>query len=88
MQKIQFYAGEDKHIRFMVHALNNEAFIIREAGFSLSCAGSIEASGTCVIEDHVIDAKIAPEKTGNYQLSISYKVADETLIEKIEVVVV
>lgn len=87
MQRIQFYAGEDKHVRLMVHAANGEPFTIREASWSLSYAGTEEASGECVIDDHVLIAKISPARQTNYQLAITYKVADETLIEKLEVVV-
>lgn len=87
MQRIQFRTGEDRHVRLMVHAANNEPFTIRGANWELSYAGRLEASGECEIDGHVIDAKIAPEILTNYQLVITYQVADETLVEKIEVVV-
>lgn len=85
MQTIRFYAGEDKHVRLMIHATNQEPFIIRKASWELLCAGVVEAEGDCVIEDHVLDAKICPEKRTSYQLKITYYVADEKLIEQLEV---
>lgn len=87
MQRIQFYAGEEKHIRLIVHATNNEPFVIRQARWELYCAGNSEASGDCVIDDHIIDAKVAPTRKTTYQLDVIYQVADETLIERIDVVV-
>lgn len=87
MQSVQFYAGEDRHVRLMVHATNNEPFLIRSARWELYCAGQMEAEGECMIEDHVLDAKIAPANKTNYRLDIIYQVADETLVERIEVAV-
>ena len=87
MQCIQFYAGEDKHVRLMVHATNGELFVIRTARWQLYCAGELEAEGDCAIDEHVIDAKISPSRKTTYQLNITYQVADETLIERVEVAV-
>lgn len=87
MQRIQFHAGENRHVRLLIHATNDEPFIIREASWELRYAGEVEDSGDCVIEDHMIDAKISPGRQTAYQLVITYRVADETLVEKIEVVV-
>ena len=85
MQKIQFYAGEDRHVRIKIHATNGEPFIIRSATYELCCSGQVEGQGECLIEEHVIDAKISPTRRTTYQLFIKYQVADETRIECIEV---
>lgn len=87
MQRIQFRTGEDRHVRLLVHSTNGEPFTIHGASWELSYVGKLEASGECEIDGHVIDAKIAPETRATYQLAIIYRVADETLVEKIEVVV-
>lgn len=87
MQRIQFYMGEDRYVRFLVHASDDEVFTIRTARWSLTCAGQQEADGECLIDEHMISAKISPLKRSVYHLSITYQVADETLIEKVEVVV-
>lgn len=87
MQRINFYLGEERHVRLMVYAVNKEAFTIRAASWSLQWAGKEEATGECLIEEHVLDAKIAPLKRTTYQLVITYYVADEILVEKIEVIV-
>lgn len=85
MQRIQFYAGEDRHVRIKIHATNGEPFIVRSASWELRCSGQVESSGDCLIEEHVIDAKICPGKRTTYQLFIKYLVADETRVECIEV---
>lgn len=88
MQRVQFYAGEEKYVRLLVHASNGEIFTIRKAIWSLARVGQQEEdSGECLIEDHMISIKIAPIKRATYHLTITYWVADETLIEKVEVVV-
>lgn len=87
MQKVRFFLGEEKHIRLMVHSTRNDPFSIRNATWELSWAGRVEASGTCEVDDHILDAIICPKKATVYQLAITYRIADETLIEKIEVVV-
>lgn len=85
MQKIQFYAGEDRHVRIKIHATNGEPFVIRSAAFELRCSGQVESNGDCLVEEHIIDAKICPAKRTTYQLFITYLVADETRIECVEV---
>ena len=87
MQKIKFYLGDERHVRLLIHATNGEPFAIREARYELKCAGQVEASGACMIDEHVIDARIAPEKRANYRLYFIYQVADETLMERVEVAV-
>lgn len=87
MQKIHFVHGEDRHVRLAIHATNGEPFLIREASFELKCAGETENTGECAIDGSIIDARISPEKKATYLLLMTYHVADETLVEKIEVVV-
>lgn len=87
MQKVQFDAGEERHVRLMIHATDQAAFTIRDAGWKLLWGGEIEAIGECRVNEHVIDAFIAPKNRTAYVLQITYRVADETLIEKIGVMV-
>lgn len=86
MQRIQFYAGEERHVRLRIHAEQGE-FTIRDARWKLQCSGQLESSGECIIEEHIIDAFIAPGKKTDYELEFSFRVADETRKEKIEVAV-
>lgn len=87
MQKINFYLGEERHVRLLIHAANGEPFVIREARYELKCAGRVEASGACVVDGHTIDAKVSPERRASYNLYFIYQVADETLMECVEVAV-
>jgi hypothetical protein len=83
--KIEFDVGEEKHVRLMIHSTRDDAFEIDDAKWELLKAGTVVASGECTINDHEIDMLIAPEARCRHQLVITYKIADETLIEQIEV---
>lgn len=87
MQQINFYAGEQRHVKLVVHATDNAQFSIRSASWELLWAGQVEASGDCVIDGNTIDAYIAPKKRTDYELRITYEVADETRVEVVKVVV-
>lgn len=87
MQRVEFYAGEDKHVKLMVHSTADDEFTIQSATWELSMAGQVESSGECAINEHVIDVKIFPQRKGIYRLVIKYRIADETLVEKLEVAV-
>lgn len=86
MQRIRFYVGESKHVRLRIHARNSELFVIRDAVWCLKGDYDTEAEGECLITGDVIDAMITPQKRTTYKLYFTYKVADETLMECIEVV--
>lgn len=88
MQKIQFNKGEQRHVRCMIHAVDDAPFTIHSATWTLSYGETIEDSGDCKIEGHIIDAYICPSKSIRYVLRLEYVIADETLIENIEVAVV
>ena len=47
----------------------------------------LEDSGTCIILEHVMDMVIAPQTAGKYWLHVTYHIADETLIDVVEVIV-
>lgn len=87
MQRINFDIGESRHVRLLIKSANNEAFLIREARWELLKNGSVEESGACIIDEHVIDALITPQSVSVYKLRFAYSIADETLIEVIEVAV-
>ena len=87
MQQINFYAGEQRHIKLRFHVANDVPFTIRAASWALLWAGQPEAEGECIIDGDVIDAFIAPVKRTDYELRITYYVADETRVEAVKVVV-
>jgi len=87
MQRINFEAGEQRHIKLRIHATDNAPFTIRTAQWELCHGGEIESAGTCGITEHTIDAFICPEKRVTYRLRIIYQIADETLVELVEVAV-
>jgi hypothetical protein len=85
MQKMRLYAGEERHVRILIRAAKEEAFLIREARYELKLYGNIVQAGECVINDHILDVILRPERKSIYSLEFIYKIADETLIEKINV---
>ena len=58
MHKVQFYLGEQRHIRLQVHSKENLPFTIRNATWELQYLGKVEASGDCSVQDHILDVKL------------------------------
>ena len=79
--------GETRHIMLEVVSIKNDEFVISSASYVLrnEQTGEDETAGSCNIIEHLIDTVI--EEKGEYQLIITYKIADETLIDAVKVVV-
>lgn len=89
MNKVRFIQGENKHIKLLVRAPNDEPFTILSATYTFSRFGEIEAEGECDINGHYLDIKMEPKKkTRSYILEITYVVADSVRKARIEVEVV
>ena len=86
---VRFDSGEKKHVQLLIHSIKNEDFTILSASYVLikKRTGVREDEGPCVIDGHIIDTIISPKENGTYELRITYHIADETLIENIEVLV-
>ena len=69
-----------------IHARDQAPFTIRDATWELKGNYETEAQGECEINGDVIRAMIAPQKRVTYRLYFTYKVAEEILMECIEVV--
>lgn len=87
--ELKFDIGENRHVKLLIHSTKDENFVIDTASYSLTKVGEEEqeATGPCMIYDHVIDTVISPKETGIYHLKITYKITDEILIEVIEIMV-
>lgn len=84
-----FDKGENRHIRLKISSRKNENFEITSSKYVLKkkdCE-EIEASGDCIIIDHIMDSVICPKEKGEYNLRITYTIADEILIDDVKVVV-
>ena len=81
--------GETRHIMLEVVSIKNDEFVISSASYVLrnEQTGKDEAAGSCNIIEHLIDTVIEPKEKGEYQLIVTYKIADETLIDAVKVVV-
>lgn len=66
-----------------------DEFVISSASYVLrnEQTGKDETAGSCNIIAHLIDTVIEPKEKGEYQLIVTYKIADETLIDAVKVVV-
>ena len=86
---VKFELGERKHVRLTVSSCKGDDFEITSASYELrrQYTDEVEDSGTCVIAEHVMDMMIAPQTAGKYWLHITYHIADETLIDVVEVIV-
>ena len=89
MQKIIFDTGEQRHVRLMIHAADNDPFRIKSAAWELSRGNVKESGGDCEIDGHIIDTFVqAPATKTSFILRITYDINDETLVEQLELVVV
>lgn len=84
-----FDYGESKHIRLLVVSRKKEDFDISSASYVLTKDGANdpEDSGNVVIDEHVLDALIAPMQKGRYKLTITYHITNETFVEEVHIAV-
>ena len=83
---LNFDAGEEVHILFTVKPVcdSGEPFVIREASWQLlDRKGDVLQEGDCAIQNHSLDAFVKLDTTGTCYLRVSYKVADETWVDKV-----
>ena len=90
---IHFILGEDRHVKYFVHSVKSEYFVVKDAAYELIYNGEVEASGNCeVIQEEngsYVDAKLQPKYRSNlYVLEITLMIADEIIKnrEQMEVV--
>lgn len=82
--------GERRHIKLMIHSCKEQDFEIMDCDYELKKYGNSEAedSGAGNILEHMIDIVIEPKERGKYQLKVTYRIADEILIETVGVDVI
>ena len=88
MNYVDFDFGEIRHIKILINSCENgNRFEIEKASYKLFFNGENipESEGASIVFEHTIDQVISPKKIGKYILQITYYIADEILIEKIEV---
>lgn len=79
--------GEARHIRMRIINIKDEPFQILSANYELTKDEKLLESGTADIIDHIIDVLVTPKERGPYILKFIYRIGDEILIEKVEIVV-
>lgn len=79
--------GEVRHVKIEVFSIKKEEFNIDNAEYELirKDTGKSEIEGVCGVEGHLIDVVIQPKFSGFYILKIVYSIANERLIENIEI---
>lgn len=85
---VNFDFGETRHIKIKINSCEKSSnFEINTASYRLFFLGEKEPEdkGASVIYEHTIDQVISPKRIGKYILEITYHIADEILIEKIEI---
>lgn len=86
--KIIMDLGETRHVRLKICSVKKDNINIISAAYELQKLGQagLEDSGACTIqESHIIDTVITPTEKGTYNLRIIYAIADEVLIDTVEV---
>ena len=90
---IRFILGEDRHVKYFVHSVKSEYFVVKNATYELIYNGEVEASGSCEViqgeSGSYVDAKLQPKYRSNlYVLEITLMIADEIIKnrEQMEVV--
>lgn len=83
-----FNLGECRHVRLEICSDSDDDFVVERATYEFKKAnGVIEAFGSSNIFEHVIDTVIEPNEKGTYFLVVTYAIADEKLVDTVEVVV-
>lgn len=85
--KIIMDLGETRHVQLKICSSVKDDFNILDATYVLQKMGNQEAedSGSCVIREHIIDTVITPKESGTYIFRVTYTIADEVLIDTVEV---
>ena len=80
-------------MKYLVHSIRSEYFVIKDASWQLIYDGTVEMSGKCEVtqeeEGSCVDVKLQPEhKSRLYVLEIRLQIADEIIKnrEQMEVV--
>lgn len=85
--KIVMDLGETRHVQLKICSSVKDDFNILDATYVLQKVGdqTPEDSGNCVIREHIIDTVITPKESGAYIFRVTYTIADEILIDTVEV---
>ena len=86
---VTFDFGENRHVKLRVFSCKNEAFEIKTAKYELrrNDTQEIESEGNAEIIEHIMDVVISPKYSGFYDLKYIYSIADEILIDIVEIFV-
>lgn len=87
-KEIKLILGEKRYLRFFIKSMENKdaVFRIRDAKYELYDGDTLEDSGECMIEEHIIAAFIEPKRrTCNYWLILTYHIADETIKDRYKI---
>lgn len=82
--------GEVRHVRIKILNINpNVSFQIIDASYEIYEKKTQEKikNGKCNIIEHILDVVVEAKEKGNFGLKYIYKIADETLIDEVEVCV-
>ena len=81
---VDFEFGEKKHIKLRICSCKGTDFLIERASYELLYKGTqeVEDSGIAIIQGHILDVVIQPQK-----LRVMYEILDEKLIAEVGVMV-
>lgn len=84
---IVFDYGENRHVKLRVTSCKDESFVIKNASYELvrSDTQEVEMQGSATILENILDVVICPQNVGYYELKYTYSIADETLVDVVEI---
>ena len=84
---IVFDYGENRHVKLRVTSCKDESFVIKNASYELvrSDTQEVEIQGNATILENILDVVICPQNVGYYELKYTYSIADETLVDVVEI---
>ena len=82
----KFVIGETKYIEVEVKSRDNTEFTITSAAWVLEFMGDEVEKGSAEIDGHLLSVLLtAPNKAGDYVLTIWYNVPPETLAVEVDI---
>jgi hypothetical protein len=88
MDSVEFILGEDREVRFVVHAAETDVFSIKSATWELARGDELEAKGGCLVDGSTVRAQIQPLVKAFYRLEITLAIGNETIKKRIRLVVI
>ena len=76
-EPLDFIVGEKKYVQFEIISTKNEKVVITEATYTIAHDGELFTSGSCEVEENIMQFLAEMNEYGVYDVEVTYKVAPE-----------